>query len=351
MAMTRTLIPIDEAMRALADAQSPQEMLDIANRAEAMRRYAQRARLGLEAQNRCAEVRLRAERKLGEYLAGTERNGGGRPRAALSEPPPKGVPLGNRFLGPATLDELGISRKLSHRAQRLAAVPADKFEDYFIAAHKEEWEITARFLLVRSRRLKVREQNRERIVGGSVNDLIEFSDHKKMGTILIDPPWFVEGMPITPYDFINISDMRRLPIPKLADDRCHLHIWCLPNETHRLAYELIDYWGFRPVAEFVWCKPQIGRGMYWRMSHEILVTGINQDRDRFNDNSLRSWIEAPRGRHSEKPDVVREMIERASPGPRIELFARKLIPDWYCWGHEIAEPLNDRQHSESRSDL
>src|SRR3954452_14603789 len=95
--MARTLIAIDEVMQALVAARSPQEMLDIANKAEAMRRYAQRAHLGLHAQNRCAELRLRAERKLGEYLDETERNGGGRPRAALSQPSPKRVPPGNTF--------------------------------------------------------------------------------------------------------------------------------------------------------------------------------------------------------------------------------------------------------------
>src|SRR5689334_10227771 len=109
--MARTLIAIDEVMQALVAARAPQEMLDIANKAEAMRRYAQRARLGLEAQNRCAELRLRAERKLGEYLADSERNGGGRPRAASL---PKPVPPGNTFFpSPPTLDQLGIDRKLS----------------------------------------------------------------------------------------------------------------------------------------------------------------------------------------------------------------------------------------------
>jgi N6-adenosine-specific RNA methylase IME4 len=57
---------------------------------------------------------------------------------------------------------------------------------------------------------------------------------------------------------------------------------------------------------------------------------------------LRSWIEAPRGRHSEKPDAIRQMIERASPGPSLELFARELVPGWFAWGHEIAEPLTDQ---------
>src|SRR5690349_21216230 len=109
--MTRTLIPIDTAIRALAEAQLPHEIIDIASRAEAMRRYAQRARLGLEAQNRCAELRLRAERKLGQYLSDTDRNGGGRPPLTSAEQSQKAVPQGNTFPGPPTLDELGISRK------------------------------------------------------------------------------------------------------------------------------------------------------------------------------------------------------------------------------------------------
>jgi N6-adenosine-specific RNA methylase IME4 len=75
------------------------------------------------------------------------------------------------------------------------------------------------------------------------------------------------------------------------------------------------------------------------MAHEIPLTAVRSEDDRFDDRTLRSWIEAPRGRHSEKPDVVRETLERASPGPRLELFARKLVPGWFCWGHEIAEPL------------
>jgi N6-adenosine-specific RNA methylase IME4 len=60
---------------------------------------------------------------------------------------------------------------------------------------------------------------------------------------------------------------------------------------------------------------------------------------RFDDAGLRSWIEAPRGRHSEKPEIVRRLIERASPSPRLELFARRLTPGWYAWGHELELPL------------
>jgi hypothetical protein len=108
--VSQFLISIDDALRALAEARSPEQLIGLANTAETLRRYARRARLGMTAQNRCAEIRLRAERMLGQYLAGTPRNSGSRP---------KPVPLENAF---STLDAFGITRKLSHRAYRLATL-------------------------------------------------------------------------------------------------------------------------------------------------------------------------------------------------------------------------------------
>ena len=99
-----------------ADFRADQGSVCLANTTETLRPYAQRARLGMAAQNRCSELMLRAERKLGQYLAGTPRNSGGRP---------KPVPRGNGF---PTLDDLGITRKFSHRAQRLVEIPAKDFD-------------------------------------------------------------------------------------------------------------------------------------------------------------------------------------------------------------------------------
>jgi N6-adenosine-specific RNA methylase IME4 len=328
--VSQLLITVDDAPRALAEARSPEQLIGFANAAESLRRYAQRARLGMIAQNRCAELRLRAERKLGQYLAGTPRNSGGRP---------KPVPLRNGF---PTLDDLGITRKLSHRAQRLAEIPAKDFDLYLRTAAAQEWEITTRLLLHYSERRQATANNRQRIIGGRVDDLIEFAAAgNRMGCIVVDPPWSILGSTL-PYEAIEWDELRDLPIPELAAKRCHLHLWTLPNPYHFAAYEIIRHWGFRVVSEFVWCKTQLGKGHYWRMCHEILLTAVRTEDDRFDDQSLRSWIEAPRGRHSEKPDVVREMIERASPGPRLELFARKVTPGWYTWGHEIAKSLTDQ---------
>ena len=42
--------------------------------------------------------------------------------------------------------------------------------------------------------------------------------------------------------------------------------------------------------------------------------------------------------HSRKPDEFYGMIEKCSPGPRLELFARHPRRSWVQWGDEIAVP-------------
>jgi hypothetical protein len=72
------LIPVDALVRALAEAKTPQARILLASKAEALRHFAQRVKLGLDAQNRCAETKLRAERQLGGLLAETARSPGQR---------------------------------------------------------------------------------------------------------------------------------------------------------------------------------------------------------------------------------------------------------------------------------
>ena len=48
----------------------------------------------------------------------------------------------------------------------------------------------------------------------------------------------------------------------------------------------------------------------------------------------------PKREHSRKPNKMREMIEKVSYGPRIELFARESFNDWDCWGNEAPDNKN-----------
>lgn len=163
---------------------------------------------------------------------------------------------------------------------------------------------------------------------------------QRFGTIYADPPWAyankaTRAAAADHYPTMAVEEIAALPVAALAADCCHLHLWT----TNAFLFEcprLFDAWGFTYQGVFVWCKPQIGIGNCWRVSHEFLLLAIKGEPRSFLANNLRSWGEYDRSRHSAKPEQVRLAIERASPGPYVELFARNAVPGWTCWGNEVA---------------
>jgi hypothetical protein len=114
-----------EAMcRAIDVVHSVDEAKDIRDKAIALQAYAREAN-NFDAERKCREIRIRAERKVGELLRNTSRNTG---TAGLGRPPLG--PRGDR--GPKdetpTLASYGLTYDQSSRFQRLAEVPADIFE-------------------------------------------------------------------------------------------------------------------------------------------------------------------------------------------------------------------------------
>ncbi|HET7714112.1 MAG TPA: MT-A70 family methyltransferase, partial [Bauldia sp.] len=45
-------------------------------------------------------------------------------------------------------------------------------------------------------------------------------------------------------------------------------------------------------------------------------------------------IQSRKREHSRKPDEQYEIIEKCSPGPYLELFARGTRPGWTAWGRQ-----------------
>jgi hypothetical protein len=113
---TFVLIALDRARQWLVSAGSIEEVNELRARAEAVRIYTRQAELGKEAENAAAEIRLRAERRVGELLQQMPRNVGGRPRET------------GRDDRPVSLRRLGVSKDESSAFQRMAATPADEFE-------------------------------------------------------------------------------------------------------------------------------------------------------------------------------------------------------------------------------
>jgi N6-adenosine-specific RNA methylase IME4 len=165
----------------------------------------------------------------------------------------------------------------------------------------------------------------------------------KFGTVYADPPWVYDNQATRAstenhYGGMTVDELCELPVGGLTAPDAHLHLWTT-NAFLFDAPRIFAAWGFEFRSSFVWVKPQMGIGNYWRNSHEFLLTAIKGNAKRFDDRSLRSWLECGRSRHSEKPFVVREMIRRASPGPYLEMFARTPADGWTVWGNEIDKGL------------
>jgi hypothetical protein len=124
---------LGQAGQALAEAQSFDQIKEIRDKAEAVRKYAQSASLGLDIQNRAAEVKLRAERQAGKLLAEMTLRGGDRRSKRHNER--------------LKLDDLGISRNQSTRWQMQARVPENIFQEHIKVTCNSGKEITSARLL------------------------------------------------------------------------------------------------------------------------------------------------------------------------------------------------------------
>lgn len=179
--------------------------------------------------------------------------------------------------------------------------------------------------------------------GSRVCGLLDELASEKFGCIYADPPWQYGNQSTRAstdkhYDTLTVDELCEWPIADVAADDAHLHLWTT-NSFLFDAKTVMDAWGFKYRSVFVWVKPQMGIGNYWRVSHEFLLLGIRGNAKRFNNRSLRSWAEFQRGRHSSKPEQVRGFIESASHGPYLELFGRKPVGGWTVLGNQIGKRL------------
>lgn len=178
-----------------------------------------------------------------------------------------------------------------------------------------------------------------------------FDTDKKYNIIYADPPWEYKesgsGNRVVKshYSTMNIEDIKKLPIQKIANDISILFMWVtFPRLEQGL--EVIKAWGYQYYGlGFDWVKtskngkPTWGMGYYTRQNTEICLIGVKKEKAKRIKPLARdvlSVIHSERREHSRKPDEVREKIVRiCGDVPRIELFARQYADGWDCWGNEV----------------
>lgn len=132
-AQQRGIVVLEEAARMLSAAESLEEVQVVRNKAEAARTYARTAKLGMELQNLAAELKLRAERKAGEFLRGLALRGGDR-RSKSRDATLK-------------LEAFGVSKHQSAQWQLEAEVPETVFVAFLEETRHAGREITTAGLL------------------------------------------------------------------------------------------------------------------------------------------------------------------------------------------------------------
>lgn len=163
--------------------------------------------------------------------------------------------------------------------------------------------------------------------------------------ILADPPWEYDSGTVDPtrvienqYPTMSIDELKALDVASIATADAVLFMWAPPALLPE-ALEVMAAWGFTYKTNLTWDKKRIGGGYWFRIRHEHLLLGVRGNPAKPPPSMLvPSVIAAARGKHSAKPGVVHEMIERYYPTlPKLELFCRAPRKNWTAWGNQAQE--------------
>lgn len=316
------------------------QLREMADQAKAILAYLQ-SKLGRasEEARRAAEVDLLTRRRIGELLPPAEHGGDRRSESRSSSP-----------------RELEIPKAAAHKARALAAVPPERLDAYLEQAREQKRPPSVAGALRAARVEQVRDQG-EPEAARATSDLaalveaVRSGAQQPFGCVYADPPWKyanqgTRGATNNHYVTMDQQALLGLPVAALAAENAHLHMWTT-NVFLADALALVDAWGFRFVSMLVWIKKRLdvvdgsavlsgrlGMGNYWRVDHELLLLGVRGSCP-FARHDLPSVYVEPPGKHSAKPQGIRDLIETTSPGPRLEMFARTSGPGWTSWGNEV----------------
>ncbi|MCL4479662.1 MAG: hypothetical protein M1381_11325 [Deltaproteobacteria bacterium] len=190
------LLDWEAAKTAIAKCTQLDEVKDIRDRMEALRAYAKQAREGLEVQNSIAEIKLRAERRIGELSRALPTHEHRLNQAGHDDPPVT--------TKTEALKDIGIARRIACRYEAIADIPENAFEEAIKTVKNHNQELTTAGMYETARKLhhqKQIEQQKERLREIPVSDYVPVLKHgdfrelikalpdNSIDLILTDPPY------------------------------------------------------------------------------------------------------------------------------------------------------------------
>ncbi len=215
---------------------------------------------------------------------------------------------------------------------------------------------------------------------------------KKFQVIVADPPWSFDDvleMDDTPrgaaanYPLLDIEEIKKLKVSEVADPNgCVLALW-VPSSMLQDGMDVMKAWGFDQKQTYIWVKVKkdplesvaaviskafknakgipfnagikdvflksckeftldkalaFFMGRLFRQTHEICLVGTNNNKiyKKLMNKSQRSVSFGENLKHSAKPEHLQDSLDLMFPGTeKLEMFARRVRPNWNCVGNEI----------------
>jgi N6-adenosine-specific RNA methylase IME4 len=178
---------------------------------------------------------------------------------------------------------------------------------------------------------------------------------RRYRTIVADPPWHYDSFPSTEatgqdkrlapgkslsrpmsYPSMTVEEICALPIASLADDSARVFLWTT-NRYLPDSFGVLAAWGFTYRQTLLWVKPGVPPfgGSVARNFAEFLLVGTRGKPERLSvAHSNVITASKSKAQHSRKPEAFLDLVEAVSPGPYVELFARRARFGWDYWGDQ-----------------
>jgi N6-adenosine-specific RNA methylase IME4 len=161
--------------------------------------------------------------------------------------------------------------------------------------------------------------------------------------VYVDPPWRYEHSETesraieNQYPTMSLDEIKALKVSEITTKDCVMFMWATSPKLAE-SMEVLTAWGFNYRTCAVWDKQKIGMGYYFRQQHELLLVAVRgKPPIPKPENRPSSVLSYPRGKHSEKPQEVYEIIEAMYPEmPKLEMFCRSPRKGWGVWGNQSA---------------
>lgn len=272
----------------------------------------------LDGQN-IAEIVVDAEVKLGEFLGGIPKekrctsSGGSTPTL------PKGITHKQSFQAQEINRNPIVVESVKHKAREKGEL---------VTSHKILTEIN-----------KQKQDKKREVIAISLPS-------NTYQTIVIDPPWPVkkilrDNRPkqiIFSYPVMSIEEIKDIDIPSIAAPACHIYLW-VTQKYLPIGLEILEHWGFTYQCLLTWVKNVGFTPFSWMYSTEHILFGHKGGLPLLQ-KGLRLDFRAKVREHSRKPDEFYELVEKASPGPRIDFFSREKREDFDQYGNEENKYVN-----------